>query len=68
MPKIGQHISDGVTAKEIKKALIDQDLTIASLARKIRKSRSAVSFAINHPTVVPAVRRTVLKTLRLANV
>lgn len=67
MTKTGQPISDTVTVKDIKKALIDQDLSISELARLLGKSRSAVSFAINHPTVVPNVRRKVLKQLKLTH-
>lgn len=67
MTKTGQLISDTFTAKDIKKRMIDLDLSVASLARQIGKSRSAVSFAINHPTVVPAVRKKVLKKLELLN-
>jgi ABC-type molybdate transport system permease subunit len=67
MTKTGQQISDNLTVKDIKKAMIDQDLSITQIAQIIGKSRSAVSFAINHPTVVPQVRRTVLKTLKLAH-
>lgn len=45
--------------------MIDLDLSIAEVARRIKKSRSAVSFAVNHPAVVPAVRKSVLKLLGL---
>jgi len=65
MTKTGQQISDTFTDKDIRKRMIDLDLSIAEVARRIKKSRSAVSFAVNHPAVVPAVRKSVLKLLGL---
>lgn len=67
MTKTGQHISDAVTAKDIKKRMIDLDLSVKSLARLVGKSPSSVRFAIHHPTVVPHVRQAVLKKLDLAH-
>jgi hypothetical protein len=68
MTKTGQTISDKFTVKDLKKAMIDQDLSTLDIAQMIGKSRSSVSFAINHPTVLPEVRKNVLRILKLAYV
>lgn len=67
MTKTGQYISDEVTAKDIKKRMIDLDLSVRSLAHLIGKSPSSVRFAIHHPSVVPHVRQAVLQKLNLAH-
>lgn len=54
-------------SREIKKALIDHRLTVTGLARRISKSRTAVSMAIHHPTILPAVRRSIHVHLQLSD-
>lgn len=61
MTKIGQEVSPA----EIKKALIDRQLSVSDLARALRKSRSAISQAIHHPTIMPQLRRKILRKLNL---
>ena len=68
MPNNSQSISKvPVPASEIKKALIDRKLTVSDLARKLKKSRSAVSQAIHHTTLMPALRQKIERSLELTN-
>jgi cyanate lyase len=49
--------------KDIKKLLIDKDLTIAGLARKIGRSRVWTSYVINGHMQSPATRKAIAKEL-----
>ncbi len=51
--------------KAVLKALIDQELTVTALAHKMGYARNTVSIAIHHPTMFPAVRQRIAKTLRV---
>ncbi len=44
--------------------LLELDLTVTDLARKVGKARNTVSMAINHP-VFPGVRRRIARALKL---
>ncbi|WP_009960384.1 hypothetical protein [Verrucomicrobium spinosum] len=49
----------------VKKALIDRHLSVTDLAKKLKRSRNAVSRVINHPTVHPKLRKMIKEELRL---
>lgn len=51
--------------KAAKRALVDRDLSVTALARKLGVSRNAVSIAIHHPTMFPRVRKAVAQELEL---
>jgi hypothetical protein len=51
-------------AIRVKTRLLEDGKTITSLAKKLRKSRHAVSQAINHP-IFPNVRKLVEKELSI---
>jgi hypothetical protein len=60
-PTASQH---EITKRRIKRALFEANRSIASVARKIRRSRTAVSIAINHGRF-PIVLEKTLKELRI---
>ena len=54
-----------MTKKEIKKRLIDLDLTVAALAREFGCQREELSMCINRARVYPALRKKLAKRLKV---
>lgn len=50
--------------RSVRIALLDEGMTVSELARRVGKSRNAVSMAINHP-VYPTVRKLIARKLKL---
>lgn len=51
------------STKDIKKRLIEKEMTVSALARKLRRSRNGVSIAINHPTIFPKLKEKIVLEL-----
>ena len=48
-----------------KTALVQRDMSVVDLASAIGKARNSVSIAINHPTMLPGVKKLIRKHLGL---
>lgn len=48
-----------------KKRLLERDMTVTALAERLGLARNTVSMAINHPTMLPTVKRRIAAHLRL---
>ncbi|CAK0781841.1 hypothetical protein CCP3SC15_990010 [Gammaproteobacteria bacterium] len=51
--------------KSVKLRLVDLDISVTDLSKRIRRSRTATSGAINHPTRHPAMKVLIRKELGL---
>lgn len=50
----------------VKVSLLERGLTVTKLAKQLRFARNTVSLAINHPTMLPSVKKRIRKELGLA--
>jgi hypothetical protein len=50
---------------QVKMRLIERNMTITGLARRLRKSRVCVSQAVNHATMFPGIQGRIRKELGL---
>lgn len=50
---------------DVKVRLIQRGLTVTALARKLKRSRNAVSIAINHASMFPSLKKRIRKEVGL---
>ena len=48
---------------EAKRRLVDLDLTVVDLAKRLKLARNTVSIAINHESMFPAVKKRIWRAL-----
>jgi len=53
-------------ALAVKLLLLQRGLTVTKLAKRLRVARNTASVAINHPTMLPSVKKRIRKELGLA--